>query len=256
MPRAKRLTVVYFQMKPTQAPHVPFSPDLLSQAVIFDVDGVLVDSYHAHCESWRALARETGAEFTESQFAATFGRTSRDILRLHWDHLPLTDDLIARLDDRKEAIYREIVAAVFPIMDGAVEVIEQLHRAGFRLAFGSSGPAENVELAIERLGVREKIMAIVTGRDVRRGKPDPEVFLRAAERLQVEPRRCVVIEDAPAGIAAAHAAGMAAIALLSRGRAAADFQAEKPELMVGSLREITPSTVQRLLRTNVADRLG
>ena len=90
--------------------------------------------------------------------------------------------------------------------------------AGFRVAVGSSGPAENVQLAIERLGVGRLLSATVTGNDVKRGKPDPQVFLTAAARMQVPPVRCVVVEDAPVGVEAAHRGGMRAVAIASTGR--------------------------------------
>lgn len=187
-------------------------------AVIFDVDGVLVDSYDAHLASWQRLARETGVRFTESDFARTFGRTSADIIRECWPPSDHEETRIRALDDRKEALYREIVSADFPAMPGARELIGALAEAGFRLAAGSSGPPENVQLALDRLGVAARFDAMVTGRDVERGKPDPQVFLVASERVGVAPDRCVVVEDAPAGIMAACRAGMAAFGLASKGR--------------------------------------
>ncbi|HKQ62554.1 MAG TPA: HAD-IA family hydrolase, partial [Candidatus Polarisedimenticolaceae bacterium] len=105
---------------------------------------------------------------------------------------------------------------------------------------GSSGPAENVALALRRLERASSFAAVVTAADVRCGKPDPEVFQRAALLLGVDARRCAVIEDAPAGIRAARAAGMAAVALVSTGRAAADFAGLAPDLLLHSLRELSP----------------
>jgi beta-phosphoglucomutase len=186
-------------------------------AVIFDMDGVLVDSYRAHWQSWRMMAAEIGRGLTEEQFLRTFGRTSREIIAEHWGAAALTEEQVLAFDRRKEALYREIVAHDFPAMDGARELIVELHAAGFKLAVGSSGPPENVALALEKLGVCNLFHAVVTGADVTRGKPDPQVFLLAAQRLGVEPRHCAVIEDAPVGIAAANAAGMTSIALLSTG---------------------------------------
>src|SRR5262245_6293014 len=110
------------------------------RAVIFDMDGVLVDSYQAHWESWHFMADELGKGLTEEQFVATFGRTSREIIAAHWGADALSPLEIADFDRRKEALYREIVARNFPVMDGARELIRELHSAGFRLAIGSSGP--------------------------------------------------------------------------------------------------------------------
>jgi beta-phosphoglucomutase len=212
-------------------------------AVIFDVDGVLVDSYDAHLRSWVLVAREHGRDLTEDEFAATFGQTSREIITRFWG-AELDGAAREALDARKEAIYRDLIRADFPAMDGAVALIDALAAAGFLLAVGSSGPPENVELTLERLGRRERFHAMVTGRDVTRGKPDPQVFALAAERLGVAPDRCVVVEDAPVGIAAAHAAGMASVALV--GTAAAESLVAA-NLVVRSLRELDPPRLAALI---------
>jgi beta-phosphoglucomutase len=214
-------------------------------AVIFDMDGVLVDSYRAHYQSWIELAEADGLRVTEAEFAATFGRTSREIVACLWGEGRYSDAEIAELDQRKEAAYRRIVEADFPAMPGAVALLRALRSAGFRLAVGSSGPPENVELVLDRLGTRELFSAIVTGKDVTRGKPDPEVFLIAASRLGVAPANCVVIEDAPAGIAAANAAGMAGVGLTSTGRTPDNLVAA--DVIVSSLAEISPHLLRRMI---------
>jgi beta-phosphoglucomutase len=214
-------------------------------AAIFDMDGVLVDSYQAHHESWKAAAQRAGLRISPAQFGTTFGRTSREIIATLWSDRPWSDDQIRTMDDAKEAAFREIIAAHFPVMPGAGELLLALHRAGFALAVGSSGPPANVELVLDWLGHRDLWGAIVTGRDVVRGKPDPQVFLLAAQRLGVPPRRCAVVEDAPPGVEAAHAAGMAAIGLVSTGRTR-DVLAQA-DLVVDSLGELTPDRVQRLI---------
>jgi len=215
-------------------------------AAIFDVDGVLVDSYEAHFESWRRLASETGVEFTEQDFAATFGRTSRDIIRTYW-RPGLDQDTVRQLDDRKESLYREIVEGDFPAMSGAVELIDDLERSGWALGVGSSGPRENVALALDRLGRADAFSAVITGEDVERGKPHPEVYARACERLERPPGRCVVIEDAPAGIESARGAGARTVALLSRGRRREDFQETRPDLVVESLGELSAGRLAALI---------
>ncbi|MDY7108619.1 MAG: HAD family phosphatase [Planctomycetota bacterium] len=217
----------------------------MQNAVLFDVDGVLVDSFEPHLRSWLMLAGENGFSFTREQFIATFGRTSRDIIAALWPADDLDDEKIRSLDDRKEALYRQIVAANFPAMDGAVELIDALREAGFSLAVGSSGPPENVNLALQRLERADAFGAVVTGSDVTRGKPDPQVYQLAAEGLKIEPARCAVLEDAPAGIDAARAAKMTAIGLASTGRTTKELT--DAHLVVTSLRELSAERIGALI---------
>ena len=214
-------------------------------AVIFDMDGVLVDSYRAHYESWRALAEEHGIALSEARFAELFGRTSREIIG-ELCGPGISERRSAAMDGRKEGFYRAALEKNFPAMDGAVELIDALVAAGFVLAVGSSGPPENIELSLQKLGRAHCFAARITGMDVAHGKPDPEVFLLAAKRLGVAPSQCAVIEDAPAGIAAARAAGMTALALTGTASAA---QLGNAHLIVDSLRELNPERIAHLVRT-------
>src|SRR5262249_31952747 len=150
------------------------------------------------------MAREHGLAITEDEFASTFGQTSREIIAGFWGpHLDAAE--AEALDARKEAIYRDLIRARFPAMDGAVALIDALAADGFLPAVGSSGPPQNIALTLDLLGVAARFRAMVSGRDVTRGKPDPQVFLLAAERLGVPAGRSIVVEDAPVGIAAARA---------------------------------------------------
>lgn len=214
------------------------------RAVIFDMDGVLVDSYAAHFASWRDACAEHGVTMSEAEFRRGFGRTSAEVLRMLWPS-PLTAAGIVAIDERKERLYRDLVRDAFPAVDGARDLVLALHDAGFGLAVGSSGPPENVDLVLDALGVRARFSAVVTGRDVTRGKPDPQVFRLAADWLGVPSSACVVIEDAAVGIEAAHAAGMPAIGYVGTGRTAAELRSA--ELVVGSLRELDPTRVRALL---------
>jgi beta-phosphoglucomutase len=214
-------------------------------AAIFDMDGVLVDTYHAHFQSWLMMAKRAGLSFTEAEFAPTFGRTSREIIAHFWGQGRFNDPQIAALDEEKEAAFRDIIGKDFPAMPGVHELLTDLFIADWRLAVGSSGPPENVELILDRLGKGDLFSAIVTGMDVTRGKPDPQVFLLAAKRLGVPPSRCVVIEDAQPGVAAAQAAGMAAVGLVSTGRTRKELAAA--DLVVDSLADISPRALGELI---------
>lgn len=212
-------------------------------AVIFDVDGVLVDSYVPHFHSWQQMLAEQDISFTEEQFRATFGRTSGDILKeLCGDRHSDVD--LAAFDDRKEALYREIIREEFPEIDGAGDLVDALEAAGFQQAVGSSGPPENIVLTLDCLGRAEKFGAKVTRADVTRGKPDPQVFQIAGERLGVPPSHCAVVEDAPAGVEAANRAEMTSIALTGT---ATREQLAHADLVVDSLRELSPEVIADLI---------
>lgn len=210
--------------------------------VIFDMDGVLIDSSAAHFESWRRLASDLGAKVTQAQFGSTFGRQNRDIIPLLFGG-SLSTHRVAELGEIKERYYRELVKDDVPVLPGAADLIRSCHGTGLRLAVGSSGHPENIAMALRVLGVDELIECVVTGEDVTVGKPDPQVFLMAAERLGVSPSSCVVIEDAPAGIDAALAAGMRAIGVTTghpRERLA------HAHLVVDGLNDLDPQRIRDL----------
>ena len=209
--------------------------------VIFDMDGVLVDSYRAHLRSWRDTAARHGLALTDADFARTFGRTSRDIIRALWPDR-FNDAEVARFDAAKEARYRELLAEDFPEMPGASDLIRALHEAGFCLAIGSSGPPENVALVLSRLRHGARFHATVNGTEVAHGKPDPDVFLTAARKLGIPPSRTAVIEDAPAGVEAARRAGAAAIGLL--GTAPRERLAEHADLVVDALSRLSGDLIR------------
>lgn len=216
------------------------SPQL---AVIFDVDGVLTDSYRPHYRSWQRMFAEHDITFTDDEFRRNFGRTNRDILTTLYPG-KLTDDEMHQWGERKEELYREIIAAEFEPMAGAVELIDSLAAAGFKLGVGSSGPPANIRVTLEKLGRAAQITAVVTGADVERGKPDPQVFLLAGERLGVLPTRCAVIEDAPQGIEAANRAGMTSIGLTGT---TTREKLSHATLVVDRLSELDPEKIARLI---------
>ena len=210
--------------------------------VIFDMDGVLVDSAEPHLESWQLLAKENDRSVTREQFAATFGRQNNDIIPLLFGDVDA--QRCAALADRKEEIYRDLVRRAPPIVKGAVDLIQALHERGVRLAVGSSGPSQNIELELDAMGVQELIPVVISGDDVQRGKPDPQVFSLACQGLGVEAVRCVVVEDAPAGIEAAMAAGTRTIAILMH-HPAESF--ENADCIVDRLSDLTPDKIESLV---------
>jgi len=214
--------------------------------VIFDMDGVLVDSYQAHYHSWLQTAQRYGLSMNETDFKRTFGRTSREIIGQLWPGR-FNDQQIREFDAIKEKAYRDVLLRQFPAMDGVGELLEQLARAGFALAIGSSGPPENVALARRLLPNGDLIGVTVDGSEVQHGKPDPQVFLTAARKLSLPPGCCAVVEDAPVGIEAARRAGMTAIAIT--GTVGRDALARRAHIVVDSLRQLTPKLIEDAIRT-------
>ncbi len=216
--------------------------------VLFDVDGVLVDSFSAHLHTWQICCREVGRDCSEEEFLAGFGRTSREVMRETWKPCP-SDEEISAFDDRKEAMYREMISQSFPAMRGARELIIALAEAGIPMAIGSSGPPANVHAVIEQLGIKHFIATVITGADVVVGKPHPEVFLKGAIGLGLHPSRCVVLEDAPQGVEAALAAGAKCLGVVSRGRTreqlyrAQHHVSDLSEVSVQMLRQIADGVV-------------
>ena len=213
-----------------------------AEAVIFDMDGVLVDTAEAHCALWQRLAADFGIEISRARFLKSFGRPTREIIRMRFpDHL--TDEDIRRLAESKEAHYRELAAGTVKLIPHALDLLGRLQQAGIAMAVGSSAPPENVEQILDLFSLRRFFRTAINGGDVSRGKPDPEVFLLAAARLGVNPARCAVIEDAPAGIQAARAAGMTAIALTTSHPADAFPHAHR---VVDSLADLRPGQLLAL----------
>ncbi|HEX5243765.1 MAG TPA: HAD family phosphatase [Tepidisphaeraceae bacterium] len=182
------------------------SPDV---AVIFDMDGVLVLTEDAHWKSWLEVARPRGAELSYAAFKSCFGRINPDCIPILFG--PRSPQESVAIAEEKEAAFRRIVKERVPLVPGIVEFLTRLQNMGVRLGVGSSGPPENVKALVEGGGIARFFSATVDGSQVRRGKPAPDVFLNCAQRLEVAPAGCAVIEDAPVGIRAAVAAGMLAV---------------------------------------------
>ena len=182
------------------------------KAVIWDVDGTLIDSAHAHWQSWRVIFAEEGLpDLDEATFVAWFGRRNDDIMREHFRGRLAFEEAMA-LALRKEAHYLDRLRSEGALVPPGVNMwLDRLAADGWKLGIGTSAPRENIEIILHHAGWIDRFDAIVTKDDVRHGKPDPEVFLTAAARLGVDPSRAIVVEDAEAGILGAHRAGMRTI---------------------------------------------
>jgi beta-phosphoglucomutase family hydrolase len=183
------------------------------RGAIFDWDGVIINSAAQHEVSWERLAKECGKTLPENHFKRGFGMKNEVIIPelLHWTTVPVE---IRLLSLRKEAIYREVVRELgITALQGVESWLRVLRDEEIPCAIASSTHRENITTTLDVLGLEEFFSAIITAEDVKRGKPDPEVFLTAAQRIGVEPMDAVVFEDALVGIAAAKAAGMPVVAV-------------------------------------------
>jgi beta-phosphoglucomutase len=210
--------------------------------VLWDLDGTIVDSAELHYLAWREALRALGHEHTREEFARGFGKRNDLVVRdLLGDALPA--DAVRRLIEDKETRYRRLVRerGLEPL-PGVTEWLERLRGGGFRQALASSAPPANIEVTLEVLGVGRYLDAVVSAEEVGRGKPDPAIFLEAARRLGVPPARCVVVEDAPAGLEGARRAGMRSVGLLS------DHHSKlEADLVVPSLRDLPPGAIEDLV---------
>jgi beta-phosphoglucomutase family hydrolase len=206
----------------------------MTKAVLWDLDGVLVDTAPFHFQAWQELFQSVGKGFADADFRRSFGLRNDAILR---DILgELTPAEVERLARRKEELYRDKIEGRVTAIPGAVDLLRRLQQWGRKMAIVSSTPRENVRVVLRSLGLEGAFEAVVAEEDAPKGKPDPQGFLVAAEKLGVEAGECVVIEDAPGGVEAAKTAGMRCIGLttsrLREALAGAD-------LVVDSLEEAT-----------------
>ncbi len=211
------------------------------RAVIWDMDGVIIDSAEEHRQAWQRLAHEEGVRFSDADFWSTFGKRDDDIITLVWG--VQSPERLQELAERKEAYFRALIRETAAPLPGSIELLSGLHEAGFAQALASSAPVENIRLISEVLGLGHYLTALVSGETVAHGKPAPDIFLKAAGELGIVPTQCLVIEDAVAGVQAAHAAAMRCIAVAGD----RDLPGlREAELMVRSLTEVDVERVRSL----------
>jgi HAD superfamily hydrolase (TIGR01509 family) len=209
--------------------------------VIFDLDGVLLDSEQVWNQAKEQLVRERGGRWREEAPRDMMGMSSpewsaylRDELGVDLDPQAISDEVVRRL----ERIYR----GELPVLDGAVEAVERL--AGhWPLGLASSSNREIIDLFLELSGLAPRFAVTISSEEVERGKPAPDVYLEAARRLEAEPSRCVAVEDSENGIRAAHAAGMRVLALPNPHYPPDPKALADADEVIGSLRELTPERV-------------
>ncbi|HLM62599.1 MAG TPA: HAD family phosphatase [Pyrinomonadaceae bacterium] len=186
--------------------------DYFTRAFIFDMDGTLVDNMRFHGEAWKAMLLENGIETdTHAFLVKTAGKTNREIIPNFFKDA--TEERLLELGLRKETIYRELFLPERRPIAGAIEFLETAKSLGVKMAVATAAPIANMEFVLDGLNLRRFFDAITTAADVSNGKPNPEVFLKSAEKLGVEPKNCLVFEDALNGFEAALRAGMKSIGI-------------------------------------------
>lgn len=187
----------------------------MKKAVIFDLDGVLVTTDECHFQAWKKMADQEGIPFDREDNQRLRGVSRMESLEiiLEKSDKTYTNSEKQALADRKNAYYVKLISKITPdaILPGALETLSRLREAGINMAIGSS--SRNAPAILERLGLRHWFDAVADGNQIVNSKPDPEVFLLAADLMGINPKYCLVIEDADAGVEAALAAGMAVLAV-------------------------------------------
>jgi beta-phosphoglucomutase len=185
---------------------------------IFDLDGVLTDTAEYHYRGWKRLAEEVGLPFTREDNEALRGIPRRESLMLILKERQIPEDQLIELMERKNRYYLEFIREITPrdVLPGAIELLTELRSAGLKSAVGSA--SKNAPEVLQRLGIDHLLDAISHGGSVEKQKPAPDLFIHAAAQLGLEPAECVVVEDAAAGIEAAHAGGFRSVGLGPRER--------------------------------------
>jgi beta-phosphoglucomutase len=183
-------------------------------ALIFDMDGVLADNSDFHVLAWTEYARSFGRELTVDEIKRRLGFNNREYMRFLLGREP-TDEEVERSTVEKEALYRKIFAPHLAAPSGLAALLEFARRWDIVCGVATSAPAENVSFVLDGLNIRHYFKEVVDATHVKKCKPDPEIYRLAASRLGRDPGRCLVFEDAIAGIQSAKAAGMPVIALTS-----------------------------------------
>ncbi len=214
--------------------------DLRTRAVLWDMDGTLIDSMPFHWQAWQDILRRINRHVEHGVWNQTVGMRNSEIIPLLFPDMSPAE--MAYVDQAKETRYRELIELQgIELLPGVAEWAQRFQSAGWKQAVASSAPPENVATIAHALHFNGTFEALISGADVRRGKPDPDIFLAAARRLNAPPQYCLVIEDASTGIEAAHRAGMKAIGVLNTHT---DLEAD---LVVRSLQELTWEMIENLI---------
>jgi beta-phosphoglucomutase len=208
------------------------------RGVLWDLDGVLVDTGEFHYASWKETLLDYSIPFSYELFRKSFGMNNEGVLTFLMGHKP-DPGLLTEIDHRKESAFRDAIHGHAQLLPGVSDWLEALHRAGVRMAVGSSAPMANVEVLVDETNIRPYFQVLVSANE-KPSKPDPWVFLYAAQQIGVPPEACWVVEDAVTGVEAAHRAGMRCIAVTTTNTAKALSAAE---IVVDRLDQLSPEVL-------------
>ncbi|WP_051979151.1 HAD family hydrolase [Edaphobacter aggregans] len=218
------------------------------RAVLWDMDGTLIDSEEFHWISWRDTMANEDIPITREQFLASFGQRNDSIIP-RWLGAASTPERVEKISSAKEELYRDLIRkhGMKPL-PGVATWLHRLHEAGWLQAIASAAPRENIDVVLEALSATHIFQGIVSAEDVHHGKPDPEVFLVAASRLGSPSERSIVVEDAVAGVEAARHAGMHSIGVSRNGKHL------PADIVVQSLELLDPNAFEALLITSPSQK--
>jgi len=211
--------------------------------VLWDMDGVLVDTGELHYISWKETLDKVGIPFDREVFRRTFGMNNAGILEYLLGEKP-ENDFLQKISNQKEQIFRKSVPGNVKVLPGVIPWLIRLHSAGAKMAVASSAPYANIEVLVDELRIRAYFQAMVSGAELP-GKPDPATFLEAARKIGIEPSACVVVEDAIPGVLGANNAGMKCIAVTNTNSRQALANAD---IIVDSLEELPEQVFNQLVR--------
>lgn len=182
-----------------------------TDAFLFDLDGVIIDSSEFHKQSWVVLMSSKGINFSEEDFKITFGKRNEEILKDYFPDLPESE--IKKMSYEKEELYRKLAKGNIKPIDGSIDTLRLIRENGFKIALVSSTPKENIDFIFKELKLDNFFDAVVSGTDIKQGKPNPECYLVAAAKLGVKPQRCYVVEDSEHGLEAGKRSGAKCIGI-------------------------------------------
>jgi len=214
------------------------------KAVIWDMDGIIADTGPYHLKGWQTVFRKRGANYTEEDYRRNTGKRNDSIIRNILGEKTAQNE-ITTITREKGEVFRQLVSQNIRPFPGVIKLITSLKEHGFKIAIASSAPIENIQLITQNLKIDNYFDAIVSGWEVTKGKPDPQIFLLAAEKLGVETEDCIVIEDAIVGVSASKRAGICCIAVTNTNQKEALRDAD---FIVDTLEEITIDDLKRLLK--------